>query len=101
MSEQGIFLMPLISFLSLAVGVLSGVYGLRRSLRDETRKSASEMTMVIVKLEDISAGVAEIKSDLCNVKGELRELTERLIIAEQAVAQVEKRMDAIREKQNI
>lgn len=101
MSEQGIFLMPLISFFSLAVGVLSGVYGLRRSLRDETRKSASEMTMVIVKLEDISAGVAEIKADLCNVKGELRELTERLIIAEQAVAQVEKRMDAMREKQNI
>lgn len=78
---------------SLLFGVFSGLVGLRRSMRNEAGKSASEMMMVIVKLEDISAGVSEIKADLSNVKGDIRDLTERLIVAEQAIKQAHRRID--------
>ena len=52
--------------------------------------------MVIVKLEDISVGISEIKGDMSNVKGDIRELTERLIVAEQQIKQANKRIDEIK-----
>ncbi len=78
---------------SLLFGILSGILGLRKSTRNEAGKHASEMMMVIVKLEDISVGVTEIKADLSNVKGDIRDLTERLIVAEQAIKQAHRRLD--------
>ena len=78
---------------SLLFGIFSGVLGMRKSTRHEAGKRASEMMMVIVKLEDISVGVAEIKADLSGVKGDIRDLTERLIVAEQAIKQAHRRID--------
>ena len=78
---------------SLLFGVFSGLLGMRRTARRDAGKNASEMMMVIVKLEDISVGVSEIKADVSNVKGDIRELTERLIVAEQAIKQAHRRLD--------
>lgn len=89
----------LISFASLVFGVFSGVSGMRRSNRAEQRKEASELAMMIVKLEDISSGISEIKGDMRNVKGDIKELTARLIIAEQQIKQANRRMDEIQLEQ--
>ncbi len=78
---------------SLLFGIFSGALGLRRTAKRDAGKNASEMMMVIVKLEDISVGVSEIKADVSNVKGDIRELTERLIVAEQAIKQAHRRLD--------
>ena len=78
---------------SLLFGIFSGLLGMRKSTRHEAGKRASEMMMVIVKLEDISVGVTEIKADLSGVKGDIRDLTERLIVAEQAIKQAHRRLD--------
>lgn len=86
-------ILSLITGISLLFGVFSGLIGLRKNTRHEAGKHASEMMMVIVKLEDISVGVTEIKSDLSNVKGDIRELTERLIVAEQSIKQAHRRLD--------
>ena len=92
-SEQ--MLLSILTCGSLLFGVFSGLVGLRKSTRSEAGKHASEMMMVIVKLEDISVGVTEIKSDLSSVKGDIRELTERLIVAEQAIKQAHRRLDEL------
>ena len=86
-------ILSLITGISLLFGVFSGLIGLRKSTRNEAGKHASEMMMVIVKLEDISVGVAEIKADLSGVKGDIRDLTERLIVAEQSIKQAHRRID--------
>lgn len=86
-----------ISLVSLAFGIYSSVTAARRSARDEHRKDASELTMVIVKLEDISAGIAEIKSDINGVKGDVKDLTERLIVAEQQIKGAKCRIDQIQQ----
>ena len=86
-------ILSVITGCSLLFGIFSGLVGLRKSTRSEAGKHASEMMMVIVKLEDISVGITEIKSDLSNVKGDIRELTERLIVAEQAIKQAHRRLD--------
>ena len=85
----------LISFASLVFGVYSGASSMKRASYAKERKDASELTMVIVKLEDISVGISEIKSDVSNLKGDIRELTERLIVAEQQIRQANKRIDEI------
>ena len=54
--------------------------------------------MVIVKLEDISDGVTEIKRDISHVKGDIKELTERLIIAEQQISQANKIIDELQRR---
>ena len=90
-----VLLTLVISFASLAFGVYSGSCAIKRDQRAEERKDVSELTMVIVKLEDISVGISEIKSDVSNVKGDIRELTERLIVAEQQIRQANDRIDKI------
>ena len=95
MIESEEMLLSLVTGISLLFGVFSGLVGLRKSTRSEAGKHASEMMMVIVKLEDISVGVTEIKSDLSSVKGDIRELTERLIVAEQAIKQAHRRLDEL------
>ena len=86
-----------ISFISLIFGIYSGVSSSRRSARAEHKRDASELTMVIVKLDDISAGIAEIKSDINGVKGDVKDLTERLIVAEQQIKQAKSRLDQIQQ----
>lgn len=93
-------LLSLITGISLLFGVFSGLIGLRKSTRSEAGKHASEMMMVIVKLEDISVGVTEIKSDLSGVKSDIRELTERLIVAEQAIKQAHRRLDDLQKHEH-
>ncbi len=75
----------LVSCLSTAFGICSGLVSMRRQYKADERKDSAQMTTVIVKLEGISEGIREIKKDLSNVKGDVKELTERLIVAEQEV----------------
>lgn len=84
-----------ISLLSLVFAIYSGTATQRRNARAEHKRDASELTMVIVKLEDISAGISEIKSDINGVKGDVKDLTERLIVAEQQIKQTRSRLEQI------
>ena len=86
-----------ISFISLVFGIYSNVSATKRSARAEHKRDASELTMVIVKLEDISAGIAEIKGDINGVKGDVKDLTERLIVAEQQIKSAKYRLDQIQQ----
>mgnify|MGYP003303729121 CR=1 FL=1 len=79
-----------ISLISLIFGIYSSVSANKRSARAEHKRDASELTMVIVKLEDISAGISEIK-------GDIKDLTERLIVAEQQIKGAKNRLDQIQQ----
>ena len=89
----------IISVFSLLFGIYSGIVSLRRNEKKDCRSDASEMAMVIVKLEDISLGISEIKSDLSNVKGDIKEITERLIVAEQSVKLAHERLKEFKHEQ--
>jgi hypothetical protein len=85
----------LISGITMAFGIYSGMNSIRRHTKADSRKDGAEMTMVIVKLEGISEGIAEIKTDLSHVKGDIKEITERLIIAEQSIKLAHTRLDEV------
>ena len=87
-----------LSFFSLLFGIYSGIASMRRNDKKDIKSDASELAMVIVKLEDISVGISEIKGDLSNVKGDIKEITERLIVAEQSVKLAHSRLNEIKEE---
>ena len=89
----------ILTALSLVFGIYSGVSSARRGERRDNRRDASDMTRVMVKLEDISIGISEIRSELNNVKGDLKEQTERLIVAEQSLKRAHMRLDELSVKQ--
>ena len=89
-----------ISLISLIFGIYTSVSANKRSARAEHKRDASELTMVIVKLEDISAGISEIKGDIKNVKSDVKDLTERLIVAEQQIKGAKNRLDNMQYKPN-
>jgi len=88
----------LISGVTMAFGIYSGMSSIKRHARKDNRKESAEMAMVIVKLEGISAGIAEIKTDLNSVKDDIKELRERVIVAEQSLKLAHTRIDEIHEK---
>jgi len=88
----------LISGLSFAFAVYQGIANMKRNVKADNKKDASEMTTVIIKLEHISSGISEIKADLSNVKGDIKDLTERLITVEQSSKQAHKRLDELKNK---
>ncbi len=85
----------LISGVSLAFGIYSGMSNIKRNQKAETKQDTAELTTVIVKLENIGTGITEIKSEMLNLKNDVKETRERLIQVEASAKQANKRLDAL------
>jgi len=83
----------------MVFGIYFGISSIKRNYKSENRKESAELTMVIVKLEGISEGITEIKSELLHVKADIKEITERLIVAEQSVKMAHKRLNELHGKE--
>ena len=88
-----------ISVLSLMVAAIIGFTNLRRGKSADDHQEAAEMTTVIVKLEVISTGITEIKSDMRNLQTSQQELRDRLIICEQSTKSLHHRVDKLEGKE--
>lgn len=85
----------LISFVSLCVAGIVGITNIRRNEATDDRKEASETTTLIVKLENISEGVNEIKSDMRNIRNDVQNLRDRLIMVEQSTKSAHHRLNIL------
>jgi peptidoglycan hydrolase CwlO-like protein len=85
-----------ISAISVAFSVYSGIANMKRNQKTDSQKDTSEMTTVIVKLENISTGITEIKTEFNSMKSELKEVRDRLIIVEQSLKSAWKRIEYIK-----
>lgn len=83
----------LLSFVSVSFAIFFGLMGLRRNQRQDDEKEATTMTTMIVKLENISMGISEIKSEMNNIKCDLNTQRERLVIVEESCKSAHKRID--------
>ena len=88
----------LIAICSVAFAVFSGIIAMKREKSIGDKKDAAEMTTVIVKLENIGSGISEIKTEMRNVKSDIQDLRDRLIIAEQSTKSAHHRLDGIEKK---
>lgn len=85
----------LISAASLAFAIYQGVSNMKRNKTADDKKDATQLTTVIVKLENISAGISDIKADMRNVKDEVKEMRERLIKVEDSAKSAHRRIDEL------
>ena len=85
----------IMSFVSLLVAGIVGLTNIRRNKATDDRREASETTTLIVKLENINDGVNEIKSDMRNIREDVQNLRDRLIIVEQSTKSAHHRINTL------
>ena len=74
-----------ISVISLIISIVVGVSGMKRNARNDDKKDASELTTVIVKLENIGNDIKDIKTDLRDMKLDIQNHAEKIVKLEQQV----------------
>ena len=65
-------------------------------LHRNNKENTTELTTVIVKLENIGTGIADIKSEIASMKNDQKEDHDRLIKVEASVATMWKRYDELK-----
>lgn len=83
----------LISGISLVFGLYQGVANLKRNSHIDVKKDASEMTTVIVKLENIGNDISDIKNELSSVKQDMKDVIERIVKVEESSKSAHRRLD--------
>lgn len=85
----------LISVISVSFAIYAGISNLKRNQKLDAKTDASELTTVIIKLENIGAGIAEIKAEMNSVKNDIREDRERIVKVEESAKQAHRRLDEL------
>ena len=83
----------LLSGISLAFGIYSGIATLKRNNTADAKNDASQLTTVIVKLENIGTGVTEIKNEMSNIKNDVKDIISRVVKVEESLKSAHKRID--------
>jgi predicted nucleic acid-binding Zn-ribbon protein len=87
----------LIAVASLAFGLYSGLANMKRNHKEDSKRDASEMATIIVKLENISIGISEIKTEFNGMKSEVKELRDKVIVNEHSLNAAWKQINSMLE----
>lgn len=82
-------------YLPYFVSVLALLFSVYQFTRVSHKEADTQMTTVLIKLENISEGISEIKSDMKNVKEDVQDLRERMAKVEASSASAHKRLDVL------
>lgn len=83
-------------YLPIVISIISLLFALYSWAIKNNKDNNTELTTVIVKLENIGAGITDIKSEIANMKNEQKEDHDRLIKLESSVNTMWKRLDEVR-----
>jgi peptidoglycan hydrolase CwlO-like protein len=78
----------LLSGISVAFAIYEGITNMRRNKKADEKTETSELTTVIVKLENIGNGISEIKSEISSIKEDTKQDHERIIKLEASMGTV-------------
>ena len=76
-------IMSVITFISVACSIFFGVKTYQRNKDTDTKDGASQMTLVMFKLDNIDATVKDIKADSKAFRLDIQDARERILILEQ------------------
>ncbi len=88
----------LISIASVFFAIVFGINSMRRGQKADDKKEQSDMTTVIVKLENIQAATNEIKNDIKSVKADVRANSEDIVRMDESLKSAWKRINELAEK---
>ena len=89
----------LLSVLSIGIAAAVAVTNIRRNARHDDQQQATELTTLLVKIENINNGINEIKSDVRNMRNDIQDVRERLVMVEQSVKSAHHRLDSLEGKE--
>lgn len=89
--------MSLITIASVVFAIYNGLKSIKRADTSEIEARAREQASVNVKLDNISSDCRDIKNDIGTVKKDMQELSERIVVVEQAVKSAHKRIDELKQ----
>lgn len=85
-------------YVPLLISGVALLFSAYQFVRATEKEDTTQITTVLIKLEGIADGIAEIKADMKNVKNDIRQLYERLAKVEASSASAHKRLDGIKEE---
>ena len=85
----------------IVISAITFLFSLYVYLNGNSKANTTELTTVIVKLENIGNGIADIKSEIANMKTDQKEDHERLIKVEASVNTMWKRYDELKAHANL
>lgn len=89
----------LLSGVSVAAAVFFAVRGNQRAEQNEIKQDATEMTTIIVKLENIDKGVCNLQMELERTRGEIKEDHDKLIRIDSSVKALWKQFDKLQQNE--
>lgn len=81
------------SYIPYAISFLSLLLALYTFLSRNNKENTSELTTVIVKLENIGNGISDIKKEIANIKDDQREDHDKLIVLETSLSSLWKQFN--------
>lgn len=84
-----------ISVASFVITLIKTISDMKRGHKQEVQEDTSQIASVLVKLENISEGIADIKKEINTIKNDVRDDHDRIIRLEESAKQAHKRIDEI------
>ena len=78
------------------IGCIVGLAGWLRNHDSDNERDTSNMTTVIVKLENIRGSISDLKLDLKRTAEDLQSIDRRLTVVEESTKQAHKRINEIK-----
>ncbi len=83
-------------YVPIFISVASLLLAIYTFLSKANKENTTELTTVIVKLESISSGIADIKSEIAALKDDQKDDHDRLIKVEASLSTAWKRIDELK-----
>lgn len=83
-------------YIPIFISIASLLLAIYTFLSKANKESTTELTTVIVKLENISGGIADIKAEIAALKNDQKDDHDRLIKVEASLSTAWKRIDELR-----
>lgn len=84
-------------YLPYAISVVSLLFSIYIFLSNNSKENTSELTTVIVKLENIGTGIKDIKDEIASLKNDQKDDHDKLIKLESSLSTAWKRIDELLE----
>ena len=81
------------NYIPIAISFLSLLLAAYSLISKNSKENTTELTTVIVKLENIGNGISDIKSEIANMKNDQKEDHDRLIKVESSVSSLWKQFN--------
>ena len=85
----------MLTYAPIIVSIAALLFSVYMNSSNNSKENTTELTTVIVKLENIGVGITDIKSEIAALRNDQKDDHDRLIKAEQSISTAWKRIDEL------